>query len=593
MKPITRISFALKILTTGLLTLIAASALVSLENSGARIVRLSFVEGEVTVQRPDLQAWAEAPVNTPLQEGFKLATGDSSFAEMQLENGGTVRLGEHSALDLTRLQRTPDGATLNQFDLQQGYATFHPLPSRLGESIQVGTPYGMIIARGSAQFRVDLDRGAQRVEVFRGSVEVQSNAGHWAVEQDSILLLQPGASEPTAVSQGIAKDDWDNWVDDRDAHSQLPPNAPSPGGYAEDSAETNYGWSDLLQYGTWNNISGWGYGWTPATVATGWTPYSYGAWVWYPGMGYTWVGSEPWGWLPYHYGGWEFLPGKGWVWFPGSLRSWSPGRVNWYHGPDWVGWAPRHMKDNAPCGANCGGGVVSTSTFRNGGTLSSGAMLGINPTSGQRVAEPGIAPTVGTRLTGPAVSWGTPTPPNSTNVYNPQHHGYGNSGRGTTPSQSEWPTPVNSITAPSVNPGPIQPVPVGSRPQPGQPAGNSGYTQPVPVGGRQPGWRAVGNSGYNQPVPVEGRQQEPSSPGNQQSGHSQTGTGTPWTRSLPSPPAGGANPSPNRPGWGPASGGHGGSGQAGESHAGGGASGGGHASGGATGGGGSAGSGHH
>ncbi|HLW79771.1 MAG TPA: hypothetical protein VKU44_09265, partial [Terriglobia bacterium] len=40
--------------------------------SHARIVRLSFVEGTVTVQRPDLPDWSTAPVNTPIQEGFKL-----------------------------------------------------------------------------------------------------------------------------------------------------------------------------------------------------------------------------------------------------------------------------------------------------------------------------------------------------------------------------------------------------------------------------------------------------------------------------------------------------------------------------------------
>jgi hypothetical protein len=43
------------------------------EYSHARIVRLSFVEGTVTVLRP-ASDWANAPVNTPIQEGFQLST---------------------------------------------------------------------------------------------------------------------------------------------------------------------------------------------------------------------------------------------------------------------------------------------------------------------------------------------------------------------------------------------------------------------------------------------------------------------------------------------------------------------------------------
>ncbi len=165
MKP--RIHFSLGILTAGFIALLTTISVWAQSYSHARIVRLSFVEGNVTVQRPDVQAWAEAPVNTPLQEGFKLSTGENSFAEIQFENGGTIRLGQLALLDFTELELAPNGGKINHVELRQGYATFHPLPSRLGESLQVGTPYGTLIAQGGTQFRVDLDQGLERVEVFR------------------------------------------------------------------------------------------------------------------------------------------------------------------------------------------------------------------------------------------------------------------------------------------------------------------------------------------------------------------------------------------------------------------------------------------
>ena len=520
MKP--RMPFLMGIPVVGFITLLTLMPVWGQSYSPARIVRLSFVEGDVTVQRPDVQAWAEAPVNTPLQQGFKVSTGENSFAEMQFENGGTVRLGERGLIDLTRLGTAPNGGKINQVDLHQGYATFHLLPSQIAESLQVATPYGALIAQGEAQFRVDLDQGLERIEVFSGAVGVQSNLGAMTIEKDSVLLMQPGATEPTVVSQGITKDDWDQWVDNREAEAEMPATGPSVNGYTDDATEATYGWNDLQQYGTWSDVPGEGYGWSPNVVAYGWAPYSAGQWCWYSGWGYTWIGSEPWGWLPYHYGGWDFIPGRGWVWFPGSLRRWSPSQVTWFRGPNWVGWTPRpYRKDGvSACGNNCGGGVVNTSTFRNGGVLTSNLKLKVNPATGTMVKEPGITPATAAMLPGPAGSlpaalshrWrGNPAQPsaeagipatamtssgsrnagatthNSAIVYDPQQGSYINSGRRATkpvvqPTSPGSPPGASTLTLPAATPGLIQPVPAGSREQNLRPAENHGTIQPIPGG---------------------------------------------------------------------------------------------------------------
>lgn len=588
MKP--RTPFSPFVLIPILLALLAAGTAWAQDNSRARIVRLSFVAGDVTVQRPDVQTWAEAPANTPLQEGFHLSTAANSFAEIQFENGGTIRLGETSLLDLTQLERTADGGTINHVDLRQGYATFHPLPSALGEPLQVGTAYGTVTAQGGTLFRVDLQPGAQRVEVFEGVVDVQSNIGDYSLDQDSVLILQPGTDQPAVVTHGITRDDWDNWVDDRESQSQAPPNAPSPGTYTGQAAGSAYGWNDLLQYGTWSNVPGIGYGWSPNLVASGWAPYSTGQWCWYPGWGYTWIGAEPWGWLPYHYGGWNFVPGKGWVWFPVSLRDWSPGQVTWFHGPDWVGWTPRHIKDDAPCARDCGGGAVTISAFRSGGRLTASLMLGVNPASGQRVQAPDVLPTPAAKLTGPAVSFRGAPLSGSTIVYDPQQHRYVNSDRVAMPMPTaSAPTQATTGSAHAEHPGRVDPVPVGE----GQTSENQGIGHPMPAGGGQPMGRSAGNPGYTPPVPVEGREQFGRAAGSQGYGQPGSGDGFNTPRMAPFTPRGqpsnyasprahgntanpprsapSANPSFGRTGGGEAGGGHFGGGQA--------AGGGGHAAG--------------
>jgi hypothetical protein len=491
--------------------------------SHARVIRLSFVEGNVTVERPDVQGWAQAPVNTPLQQGFKLSTGENSFAEVQLENGSAIRLGEQSTIDFTELGLAPNGSTINRVELRQGYATFHPLPSRLGESLEVMTPLGKLNAEGGAEFRVDLDQGMERVEVFNGAVEEESNLGSMTVEKESVLVLQPGAPVPTVVSQGIAQDDWDQWVADRETHLEMPAAAPPPDGYSDDAEGTPYGWAELAQNGVWTEVDGEGYGWIPS-AGGGWAPYSSGQWCWYPGWGYTWIGAEPWGWLPYHFGEWEFVPGKGWVWFPGSLRNWSPGQVTWYQGPNWVGWVPRPHRPRQPadCGNNCGGGVVSTGTFRQGGRLTPNRMLGIDPTVGTTVNAPGINPSMTAMLPGPIVAlpaaqthggrWNTPQPQAGTGIRTTANSALGpRRGAGTTNPNSAIvydPQQGNYINGHPASRPIVRPAFLGS------PAGNTTFaspaansnanpalTQPVPVEGRRPVAGAVEGQGYVQPNP--------------------------------------------------------------------------------------------
>jgi hypothetical protein len=580
MKP--HIRFSLGILAAGFIALLSGTPAWSQSYSHARVVRLSFVEGDVTVRRPDVQTWAEAPVNTPLQEGFKLSTGENSFAEIQFENGGTVRLGQLSLIDFTQLELAPNGGKINHLDLRQGYATFHPFPSRLGESLQVGTPYGVLNAQGGAEFRVDLDQGLERVEVFRGAVEVQSNLGAMTIEKDSVLVMEPGASEPTVVSQGITEDDWDQWVDDREAHVGMPRTGPNPDTYADDAAEAPYGWSDLQQYGTWSDVPGSGYGWTPTTVTNGWTPFTMGQWCWYPGWGYTWIGAEPWGWLPYHFGGWDFIPGVGWVWFPGRLGTWSPGRVTWFHGPNWVGWIPHsHQKDAAiNCGDHCGGGVVSASTFRHGGLLTSNLMLGFSPTTGDQVRDPGIIPTTMAKLPGPAVPFaaaqnrsfqGRPghapvgadssttataargsrrtdaATPNSAIVYDPRQDSYINGHRATKPQTSPAsPAAPSALTTPASNSGLVQPVPVGSREPNGRPVENQGVFQQNPT-----------EYSFAKQAPSGSNSNSPKSRGGEvPTGGSHAGGGTPSGGHVSSAPAGGGHAAAAPAGGGGASGGH-------------------------------------
>jgi hypothetical protein len=369
------------------------------EYSHARIVRLSFVEGAVAVQRPDVDEWAAALVNTPIQEGFKVSTDEDGFAEVEFENASTARLGQASLLEFAQLALAPSGGKINRLRLHQGYATFNFIPED-DDYYEVTAGDATFLPHGKSRFRLDMQDDLLLVKVFKGSVEITSPEGSGTVGEDAMLELRRGGDPAFQITQGVTKDEWDEWVEKRESHVELVRNqglAPAAGVYSNDATSLLYGFADLASYGQWVVLPGYGSAWAP-NVGGGWAPYTYGRWCWYPGYGYTWISSEPWGWMPYHFGQWVYQPGYGWCWLPVNLTAWSPALVTWYRGPGWVGWtpagSPRLGGGSAACQSPGGcGAAVSDNTFRDGGSVNPVRIHGINPTvDGRLVGSPDITP---------------------------------------------------------------------------------------------------------------------------------------------------------------------------------------------------------
>jgi hypothetical protein len=304
--------------------------------SHVRVVRLSYVSGTVTIKRPTSPDWENAAVNTPLQEGFELATSDDGFAEVEFENGSTARLGERSKLLFNQLAMSAAGDKLNGMTFEQGYATFHFLPEQ-SDTYHVKVGDLTLTATGKSEFRTDVEQDRFRVEVFNGSIDAATPTLSAKLGEGKLLERQSGSPELAFnIREGIDKDAWDKWTEARDKQAQLTAK--------DESVEPlgqRYGWSELDTYGEWVQIPDRGLGWSPYAQA-GWSPYSSGMWRWYPGLSWVWISGEPWGWLPYHCGQWNYDLSFGWFWMMpmDGCMFWEASLVNWYMGPGWIGWAP-------------------------------------------------------------------------------------------------------------------------------------------------------------------------------------------------------------------------------------------------------------
>jgi len=312
----------------GLAVLAAAFLVISASaESKARIVRLSEVEGTVQIDRAAGDGFDKAFINLPVIEGCKLKTGKDSRAEVEFEDGGTLRLAPDSEVDFTRLALGDNGQKLNTVQLVSGtvYANLHPknANSKAGDQFVLNFARESVAVSEAAHFRVDLADDAATIAVFKGKLNATSPAGEVEVAEKHSATIglandDPARKDTFAIAKNYEAEPSDAWDRQQtDYHDRYA----SAGGSSINSPY-GYGMSDLNYYGNFMTVPGYGSVWQPYFIGANWSPFQDGGWAFYPGFGYMWVSGYPWGWMPYSYGNWAFAPGFGWVWQPGYWNPW-------------------------------------------------------------------------------------------------------------------------------------------------------------------------------------------------------------------------------------------------------------------------------
>ena len=298
--------------------------------SHVRIVRLSFVEGDVQYQRPGAD-WEDAKLNLPIQQGFRLQT-TNGYAEVEFEQGLAVRLANNSTLEFADLSLV-DSRRITKLNLSAGTAVVTAHLSR-NDELSIAASGMQLAVPHNAEFRVDASPNDGWATVFHGKINVESGARQVSLGSGHTLHENAELSSPEIV-QSPARDDFDKWVSQRD---QALSGAQSDGGLQ--SGRYTTGFADLDFFGTWGTLPGFGYGWQPYGAGLNWTPFVSGQWMFMGNTGWNWVSEEPWGWLPYHFGSWLNAPGVGWVWVPQGALSWQPATATWVRTNNQLGWTP-------------------------------------------------------------------------------------------------------------------------------------------------------------------------------------------------------------------------------------------------------------
>jgi hypothetical protein len=292
----------------------ALFALPAFADSQVRIVRLSDVQGSVQIDKNSGLGFENAFLNLPITQGTQLRTRDNGRAEIEFEDGSTLRLAPNTTVEFSTLGLNDAGNRLSTVNLAQGMMYVNWL-GKSGEAFTLNFSHEKVSLDHAAHFRLDASADAVKLAVFKGDVVVEGPAGTVEVAKKKTATFDVNNDDKSTVANHIEEALLDSWDKESSSyHDQYAKNA--------NSSPYGYGLSDLNYYGSYSNVPGYGMMWQPYFTGVGWDPFMNGAWGWYPGFGYMYASAYPWGWLPYRYGNWMFVPGGGWMWQPGGWNGW-------------------------------------------------------------------------------------------------------------------------------------------------------------------------------------------------------------------------------------------------------------------------------
>lgn len=310
------------------------TVLPALASNNIRIVRLSLVQGDVQIDRNAEDGWEQAINNMPVIAGARIYAAENSKAELEFEDGSSVRLVGPAQITMLNLSAANDGSRINQVQVDSGLVYVN---ARLHhhDDFRVLAPTGEIfVVTRPSHLRFTVDEQTASLSMLDGEVSVEDGGHQDKVRAGETYNYVLGQPESAARQETVPPQPADAWNQQRDAYNDQ--HAAAGAQYSGEDPNAP-GTADLANYGQYSDIPGYGVAWQPYGVGPEWDPYGYGAWSYYPSFGWTFVSGYPWGWAPFYYGDWCFINGRGWWWRPGGGHHPGLGHRPGHGG----GWHPR------------------------------------------------------------------------------------------------------------------------------------------------------------------------------------------------------------------------------------------------------------
>src|SRR3979411_793989 len=178
----------------------ALPALPALADSQARIVRLSDVQGSVQIDKNTGMGFESAFLNLPVTQGVQVQTRDNGRAEIEFEDGSTLRLTPNSKVEFSTLGLNDSGKRISVVNLVEGMAYVNWL-GKSGDDFTLNFSRETVALSRSAHFRVETSSAASKLAVFKGDVEVAGPSGKVAVGKKKMLTFDAGDGDKYTLAK--------------------------------------------------------------------------------------------------------------------------------------------------------------------------------------------------------------------------------------------------------------------------------------------------------------------------------------------------------------------------------------------------------
>ncbi len=275
----------------------------------ARVARLGYMNGAVSLSPAGENDWDQATINRPLTSGDRLWTDAGARAEIQI-GGATVRMNAATSTSILNLDDR-----VAQLQLTQGTLSVRVRRLDPNQLFEVDTPNLAFTLRKPGEYRITVDPNGDATSIFvrQGQGEADGEGTAYTIDSRQAYRFAGTGLRDYQYVAAPRPDEFDRWASARDKRYD---NSSSARYVSPDVV----GYQDLDANGNWRNDPAYGAVWVPNHVAADWAPYRDGHWAWVDPWGWTWVDDAPWGFAVSHYGRWANMRGT-WGWVPGPPRS--------------------------------------------------------------------------------------------------------------------------------------------------------------------------------------------------------------------------------------------------------------------------------
>src|ERR1700752_1577000 len=213
-------------------------ALPALADSQARIVRLRDVHGSVQIDKNTGLGFENAFLNLPVTQGTQLKTLSNGRAEIEFEDGSTLRLTPNSTIQFSTLGLSDSGKRVSVVDLVEGMAYVKWLGK---DDFSLNFSREKISLDHAAHFRVDTSTEAANLAVFKGDVEVEGPNGKVIVDKKKTATFDVADNDKYTLANKIAEAPLDSWDKESVAyHDQYAKNNNNSSPYGYGLSDLNY-----------------------------------------------------------------------------------------------------------------------------------------------------------------------------------------------------------------------------------------------------------------------------------------------------------------------------------------------------------------